>query len=130
MPSTPPKDLTFFSSISGISGISGSALADAAWPASMMIKMMDKAGFDRPDAVALTASTTMAWKAMPDILSRSALLTASVFARGDGAVDLRAGIVKLAAPCHGFQIIAPIIQFVRRVSDLFNQVRPPKAQAV
>ena len=96
----------------------------------MMIKMMDKAGFDRPDAVALTASTTMEWKAMPDILSRSALLAASVFARGDGAVDLRAGIVKLAAPCYGFQIITPIIQLVRRVPDLFNQVRPPKAQAV
>jgi hypothetical protein len=79
VPSTPPKDLTFFS------GISGPALANAAGPGSMMIKMMDKAGFDRPDAVALTASTTMAWKAVPDILSRSALLTASVFARGDGA---------------------------------------------
>jgi len=115
---------TFFS------GISGSGLADAAGPGSMMIKMMDKVDCERPYAAALTVSTTMEWKAVPDILSRSALLTASVFARDDGAVDLRAGIVKLAAPCHGFQIIAPIIQFVRRVSDLFNQVRPPKAQAV
>ena len=47
-----------------------------------------------------------------------------------GAFDLRAGIVKLAASCHGFQIITLIIHLVRRVSELINQVRPPKAQAV
>ena len=43
--------LTFFS------GISGSALADAAGPGSMLIRMMDKAGYARPYAAALTAST-------------------------------------------------------------------------
>ncbi len=45
--------LTFFS------GISGSALADAAGPGSMMIRMMDKAGYDRAHAAALTASTAI-----------------------------------------------------------------------
>jgi len=45
--------LTFFS------GISGSALADAAGPGSMMIRMMDKAGYDRAYAAALTASTAI-----------------------------------------------------------------------
>ena len=38
--------LTFFS------GISGSALADAAGPGAMMIRMMDKAGYDRSYAAA------------------------------------------------------------------------------
>ena len=41
--------LTFFS------GISGSALADAAGPGSMMIRMMDKAGYDRAYAGAQSA---------------------------------------------------------------------------
>ena len=41
--------LTFFS------GISGSALADAAGPGSMLIRMMDKAGYSRAYAAALTA---------------------------------------------------------------------------
>ena len=52
--------LTFFS------GISGSALADAAGPGSMMIRMMDKAGYDRSYAAALTAAIPAAIK-MPGI---------------------------------------------------------------
>ncbi len=51
--------LTFFS------GISGSALADAAGPGSMMIKMMDKAGYDRSYAAALTASTAIVGPIIP-----------------------------------------------------------------
>ena len=51
--------LTFFS------GISGSALADAAGPGSMMIKMMDKAGYDRSYAAALTASTAIGGPIIP-----------------------------------------------------------------
>lgn len=51
--------LTFFS------GISGSALADAAGPGSMLIKMMDKAGYDRPYAAALTASTAIIGPIIP-----------------------------------------------------------------
>ncbi len=51
--------LTFFS------GISGSALADAAGPGSMMIRMMDKAGYDRPYAAALTASTAIVGPIIP-----------------------------------------------------------------
>ena len=51
--------LTFFS------GISGSALADAAGPGSMMIKMMDKAGYDRAYAGALTASTAIVGPIIP-----------------------------------------------------------------
>ena len=51
--------LTFFS------GISGSALADAAGPGSMMIRMMDKAGYDRPYAAALTAATAIVGPIIP-----------------------------------------------------------------
>ncbi|MBP8019280.1 MAG: TRAP transporter large permease [Hylemonella sp.] len=51
--------LTFFS------GISGSALADAAGPGAMMIRMMDKAGYDRSYAAALTASTAIVGPIIP-----------------------------------------------------------------
>jgi tripartite ATP-independent transporter DctM subunit len=51
--------LTFFS------GISGSALADAAGPGSMLIRMMDKAGYDRSYAAALTASTAIVGPIIP-----------------------------------------------------------------
>ena len=50
---------TFFS------GISGSALADAAGPGSMMIKMMDKAGYDKSYAAALTAATAIVGPIIP-----------------------------------------------------------------
>ena len=51
--------LTFFS------GISGSALADAAGPGAMMIRMMDKAGYSRAYAAALTASTAIVGPIIP-----------------------------------------------------------------
>jgi len=51
--------LTFFS------GISGSALADAAGPGSMMIGMMGEAGYDRSYAAALTASTAIVGPIIP-----------------------------------------------------------------
>ena len=51
--------LTFFS------GISGSALADAAGPGSMLIKMMGRAGYDRSYAAALTASTAIVGPIIP-----------------------------------------------------------------
>ena len=51
--------LTFFS------GISGSALADAAGPGAMMIRMMDKAGYGRSYAAALTASTAIVGPIIP-----------------------------------------------------------------
>lgn len=51
--------LTFFS------GISGSALADAAGPGSMLIKMMNKAGYDRAYSGALTASTAIVGPIIP-----------------------------------------------------------------
>jgi tripartite ATP-independent transporter DctM subunit len=51
--------LTFFS------GISGSALADAAGPGAMMIRMMDRAGYSRAYAAALTAATAIVGPIIP-----------------------------------------------------------------
>jgi tripartite ATP-independent transporter DctM subunit len=51
--------LTFFS------GISGSALADAAGPGAVMIRMMDKAGYSRAYAAALTAATAIVGPIIP-----------------------------------------------------------------
>jgi C4-dicarboxylate transporter DctM subunit len=52
-------------SLSLFSGISGSALADAAGPGSMLIKMMEKAGYGRAYAGALTASTAIVGPIIP-----------------------------------------------------------------
>ena len=52
-------------SLTLFSGISGSALADAAGPGSMMVKMMDKAGYSRAYAAALTASTAIIGPIIP-----------------------------------------------------------------
>lgn len=47
------------------SGISGSALADAAGPGAMMIRMMEKGGYDRAYASALTASCAVVGPIIP-----------------------------------------------------------------
>jgi len=46
-------------------GISGSALADAAGPGAMMIRMMEKGGYDRPYAGALTISSAVIGPIIP-----------------------------------------------------------------
>ena len=70
--------LTFFS------GISGSALADAAGPGSMLIRMMDKAGYDRSYAAALTASTAIVGPIIPPSI------TMIVYALQDESVSVGA----------------------------------------
>ena len=52
-------------SLTLFSGISGSALADAAGPGAMLIRMMDKAGYARSYAAALTASTAIIGPIIP-----------------------------------------------------------------
>lgn len=47
------------------SGISGSALADAAGPGAMMMKMMEKEGYPKPYAAALTASAAIVGPIIP-----------------------------------------------------------------
>ncbi|SFB80373.1 TRAP transporter, DctM subunit [Polaromonas sp. OV174] len=52
-------------SLTLFSGISGSALADAAGPGSMMVRMMEKAGYSRAYAASLTASTAIVGPIIP-----------------------------------------------------------------
>lgn len=52
-------------SLTLFSGISGSALADAAGPGTMMVRMMDDAGYKRTYAAALTASTAVIGPIIP-----------------------------------------------------------------
>ena len=78
--------LTFFS------GISGSALADAAGPGSMLIRMMDKAGYDRSYAAALTASTAIVGPIIPPSI------TMIVYALQDESVSVGALFVAGVIP--------------------------------
>ncbi|MDR2327559.1 MAG: TRAP transporter large permease [Acidovorax sp.] len=50
-------------------GISGSALADAAGPGAMMVKMMQKAGYDRPYSAALSANAAIIGPIIPPSIS-------------------------------------------------------------
>jgi tripartite ATP-independent transporter DctM subunit len=52
-------------SLTLFSGISGSALADAAGPGAMLVRMMERAGYDRAYAAALTASTAIIGPIIP-----------------------------------------------------------------
>jgi len=87
--------LTFFS------GISGSALADAAGPGSMLIKMMDKAGYDRSYAAALTASTAIVGPIIPPsiIMIIYALQDETVSVGTLFAAGILPGILIAAAMC-------------------------------
>ncbi|RYF65101.1 MAG: TRAP transporter large permease, partial [Comamonadaceae bacterium] len=87
--------LTFFS------GISGSALADAAGPGSMLIKMMDKAGYDRSYAAALTASTAIVGPIIPPsiIMIIYALQDETVSVGQLFAAGIVPGILIAAAMC-------------------------------
>ena len=87
--------LTFFS------GISGSALADAAGPGSMLIRMMDKAGYDRSYAAALTASTAIVGPIIPPsiIMIIYALQDDSVSVGALFAAGILPGLLIAAAMC-------------------------------
>ncbi len=52
-------------SLTFIAGISGSALAEAAGPGAMLVRMMEKVGYDRPYAAALTACTSIVGPIIP-----------------------------------------------------------------
>lgn len=78
--------LTFFS------GISGSALADAAGPGAMLIRMMDNAGYKRSYAAALTASTAIVGPIIPPSI------TMIVYALQDETVSVSALFVAGVIP--------------------------------
>jgi C4-dicarboxylate transporter, DctM subunit len=52
-------------SLTLIAGMSGSALAEAAGPGAMLIKMMERSGYDRAYAAALTACTSIVGPIIP-----------------------------------------------------------------
>ena len=87
--------LTFFS------GISGSALADAAGPGSMLIRMMDKPGYGRPYAAALTASTAIVGPIIPPsiIMIIYALADDNVSVGSLFIAGLIPGVIIAAAMC-------------------------------
>ena len=87
--------LTFFL------GISGSALADAAGPGSMLIRMMDKAGYDRSYAAALTAATAIVGPIIPPsiIMIIYALQDESVSVGALFAAGIVPGILIAVAMC-------------------------------
>lgn len=98
--------LTFFS------GISGSALADAAGPGSMMIRMMDKAGYDKSYAAALTASTAIVGPIIPPSI------TMIIYALQDETVSV--GALFIAGIIPGLLIAAGMSVVNWRVSTRRN----------
>ena len=98
--------LTFFS------GISGSALADAAGPGAMMIRMMDKAGYDRSYAAALTAATAIVGPIIPPSIIMI------IYALQDEAVSV--GALFVAGFVPGFLIAAGMAAVNWRVSHQRN----------
>ncbi len=98
--------LTFFS------GISGSALADAAGPGSMLIRMMDKAGYDRAYAAALTASTAIVGPIIPPSIIMI------IYALADDRVSV--GALFIAGVVPGILIAAAMCVVNWRISGQRN----------
>jgi C4-dicarboxylate transporter, DctM subunit len=88
-------------SLTFISGISGSALADAAGPGAMLVKMMEKAGYGRAYAAALTACTSVVGPIIPPsiIMIVYALQDERVSVGALFAAGLLPGLLIAAAMC-------------------------------
>ena len=95
-------------SLTLFSGISGSALADAAGPGAMLIRMMDKAGYARSYAAALTASTAIIGPIIPPsiIMIIYALQDERVTPLGLFMAGILPGLLIAAAMMATNQIIA------------------------
>jgi C4-dicarboxylate transporter, DctM subunit len=88
-------------SLTFISGISGSALADAAGPGAMLVKMMEKAGYGRAYSAALTACTSVVGPIIPPsiIMIVYALQDDRVSVGALFAAGLLPGLLIAAAMC-------------------------------
>jgi C4-dicarboxylate transporter, DctM subunit len=88
-------------SLTFIAGISGSALAEAAGPGAMLIRMMEKAGYDRSYAAALTACTAIVGPIIPPsiIMIVYALQDERVSVGALFAAGIAPGLVIAAAMC-------------------------------
>ncbi|QDY70997.1 TRAP transporter large permease [Qingshengfaniella alkalisoli] len=82
-------------------GISGSALADAAGPGTMMIRMMEKGGYDRPYASALTIASAVVGPIIPPSI------TMIIYAMQDQNVSV--GSLFMAGILPGLLITATVL---------------------
>lgn len=89
-------------------GISGSALADAAGPGAMMIRMMEKAGYDRAYAGALTIASSVVGPIIPPSI------TMIIYAMQDQNVSV--GSLFMAGVLPGLVITALVLVANARVS--------------
>ncbi len=93
-------------------GISGSALADAAGPGTMMIRMMEKGGYDRPYAGALTIASSVVGPIIPPSI------TMIIYAMQDQNVSV--GSLFMAGVLPGLLITVMILLANGRVSKKRN----------
>jgi len=89
-------------------GISGSALADAAGPGTMMIRMMEKGGYDRPYAGALTIASAVVGPIIPPSI------TMIIYAMQDQNVSV--GSLFMAGVLPGLLITLMVLLANARVS--------------
>lgn len=93
-------------------GISGSALADAAGPGSMMIRMMERGGYDKPYAGALTIASAVVGPIIPPSI------TMIIYAMQDKNVSV--GSLFMAGVLPGLLITAMVLLANARVSKRRN----------
>jgi len=105
-------------------GISGSALADAAGPGTMMVRMMEKGGYDRPYAGALTIASSVVGPIIPPSI------TMIIYAMQDQEVSV--GSLFMAGVLPGVVITLAVLMANARVSHLRGYAsgapRPPLAE--
>ncbi|NHQ75037.1 TRAP transporter large permease [Roseovarius gahaiensis] len=105
-------------------GISGSALADAAGPGAMMIRMMEKGGYDKGYAGALTISSAVVGPIIPPSI------TMIIYAMQDQNVSV--GSLFMAGILPGLLITALMLAANARMSHrrgyASGAARPPLAQ--
>ena len=82
-------------------GISGSALADAAGPGAMMVRMMEKSGYDKSYAGALTASSAVIGPIIPPsiIMILYAMQVSEVSVGGLFMAGIMPGLIMTAMLC-------------------------------
>ena len=107
-------------------GISGSALADAAGPGTMMIRMMEKGGYDRPYAGALTIASAVVGPIIPPSI------TMIIYAMQDQQVSV--GSLFMAGVLPGLLITLMVLvanaQVSRRRNYASGEPMPPLAEIV
>ncbi len=107
-------------------GISGSALADAAGPGAMMTRMMEKSGYDKAYAGALTASAAVMGPIIPPsiIMIIYALQVKEVSVGGLFVAGIIPGLIIAAALCTTNFIMS------RKRGYKSDEPRPPARQMI